>query len=132
MILSIFERLNTFQWGRTKDFASRKWDAQVNKYLIINDVPTISKKQFNKLTDKEQSICVPFQFYMCKYKRVTRFYIKLPKGTYCIKFSRAYITHRKNIDPLLDKELSELQTRLLQPCLYEIDKTQASYKDDWN
>ncbi len=132
VIESIFERLLTTQWGRTKDLATRKWNEQRSKYLIVNDVPTISKKQFNKLTVKEQQLCVPFKFYACKHKLVTRFYIKLPKGAYRIKFTRAYITHRKIIDPQLEREFSELKSRLNSKELFSTNVAIDPYKSDWN
>lgn len=132
VIQSIFERLNTSHWGRTKDLATKKWNAQVSDYLIVNDVPTISKKQFTKLTDQEQSLCVPFQFYTYRYKKVTRFYIKIPKGAYRIKFSRAHITHRKNIDPQLERESDFLNSKLRSRELFATDMKMSRYKDDWN
>lgn len=132
VIQSIFERINTSHWGRTKDLATKKWNAQVSDYLIVNDVPTISKKQFTKLTDQEQGFCVPFQFYTYRYKKVTRFYIKIPKGAYRIKFSRAYITHRKNIDPQLERESDFLNCKLRSRELFATDMKMSRYKDDWN
>ncbi len=123
----IFEILNTYFWGRTKAECEKRWNCQRSKHFIYRDVPTISKKQFNKLSSRAQRLCTPFQYRECK-KLKMRFYVRIPHNAYRIKFTRAYNTHRKLLDPNLESRLSVLENRLLRPGIYEAN--QAS--DDWN
>lgn len=61
-----------------------------------------------------------------------RFYIRIPKGAYRIKFTRAYITHSKIIDPLLLSEYDLLKNQLLKRGYYEAEQKLCKYKGDWN
>ncbi len=130
----IFEVYNKFEnaiWARTKEKAAYKWQHQTSQHLIYKDIPTLSKKQYNKLSEGAKRLCIPFQFYSEKHKIRTRFYINIPKGAYKIKFTRAYITHRKRIDPLLESESDLIAQQLEKPQYYEIEKSYYSYKDNW-
>lgn len=116
----IFKILNTYFWGRTKKECEKHWDKQRSEYFIYREVPTISKKQFNKLSEKAQRLCTPFQYRECKKFKV-RFYVRIPVNAYRVKFTRAYNTHQKLLDPNLESRLAVLEQRLLSPGLYELD-----------
>ncbi|NVK65905.1 MAG: hypothetical protein HWE22_15035 [Flavobacteriales bacterium] len=128
----IFEVLCTYYWGRTKEECQKHWNAQRSKSFIYKDVPTISKKQFNQLSSKAQRICTPFQYREEKRLR-TRFYIRFPHSAYRIKFTRAYNTHRKMLDPDLESRLDVLDERLLSPGMYEANQALCgcNWHDDW-
>lgn len=128
-IEEIFNVLDTYYWGRTKKECMKKWDKQRSNHFIFREVPTISKKQFNKLSTRAQKLCTPFQYRECKKLR-TRFYIRIPKNAYRIKFTRAYITHVKMHDPTLHSREDFLEQRLLAPGLYEADNN--NYVDRWS
>ena len=123
----IFEILNTYFWGRTKKECEKQWDCQRSKSFIYRDVPTISKKQFNKLSEKAQRLCTPFQYRECK-KLKTRFYVRIPHNGYRIKFTRAYNTHRKLLDPNLESRLDVLENRLLSPGMFEANRADDRYR----
>ena len=131
-ILEIIAKLDTHVWGKTKEEANKEWSKRTTDHLIVKEVPTISKRQFNKLSDKAKAICVPFRFYIHKHKTKTRFYIKLPKGTYRIKFTRAYITHRRNIDPLLEQEDAFLKGLLMRNGYYEAVEKLSRWRSRWD
>ena len=131
-ILEIYDKTERYYWGRTKEKAEKKWLDQTSKHLIYNDFPTISKKQFNKLSFKAQCLCTAFQFRNNFKKLKIRFYIRLPKGAYRIKHARAYITHRKRIDPLLDSEWDLIAQQLEKPEYYTIAKSYYKYRDNWH
>lgn len=131
-MLEVIEVLEKYAWGRTKEKAAKRWDARTSEHLIVKDIPTLSKRQFNRLSDKAKSLCVPFRFYHNKYKTKTRFYVKLPKGTYRIKFTRAYITHRRNTDPLLEQEYSFLNGLLMRNGFYEAEQKLNPWKSYWD
>ena len=111
-ILELYDTIEKYYWGRTKEEAEKKWLNQTSKYLIHKGFPTLSKKQFNKLSYKAQCLCTAFQYRNeCKKLRV-RFYIRIPKGAYKIKHARAYITHRKRIDPKLIREADFIDSQI--------------------
>jgi len=131
-ILEVYDEIEKIFWGRTKERAQKKWIHQTSKHLIYKDFPTLSKRQFNKLSFKAQCLCTPFYYRSERKKLKLRFYIKIPKGTYRIKFSRAYITHSKRIDPVLESESDLLGQQLLKKGYYEADQKLNKWKDDWN
>lgn len=110
-IEEVFNKLERSFWGRTKGECEKKWNDQVSKHMIVRDMPSLSKKQYNKLSDKAKRLCTPYQFIENR-KRKVRYYVRLPKPAYQIKFTRAYITHSKIIDPLLESEEVLLEQQL--------------------
>jgi hypothetical protein len=130
-ILEIHDRLRKSFWGRTKEEAERKWFNETSKYLIHKEIPTISKKQFNMLSDGAKRLCVPFQYYTEKKKLRLRFYVNLPKGTYTIKFTRAYVTHSKRIDPKLESEDALIEQKLLKNGYYELSQKRYGWRNRW-
>ena len=131
-ILELFEIIEKRFWGRTKTEADKQWFHQVSKYQIYRNFPTISKKQFNKLTSKAQKMCTVYQYRDCQKKLRKRFYIRIPKNAYRVKYSRAYITHSKRIDPLLESEYALLDQQLLKKGYYEAGQKGNSWKDYWS
>lgn len=123
----IFKVLNTYFWGRTKKECDEKWNCQRSKHFIYRNIPTISKKTFNKLSRKAQILCTPFQCREEKKLKV-RFYIRIPLNGYRIKYTRAYNTHRKMLDPNLESQSDVLENRLLKPGLYEANQA----ANNWN
>lgn len=131
-ILEVYDKIEKIFWGRTKEEAQKKWLYQTSKHLIYKDFPTISKRQFNKLSFKAQCMCIPFYYKNERKKLKLRFYIKIPKGAYRIKYTRAYITHSKRIDPILEREAALLEQQLLKSGYYEADQKLNRWKDYWN
>lgn len=131
-IIELYDKLEQYYWGRTKKEADDKWQSQTSAYLIYKELPTLSKRQYNKLSTGAQKLCTPFQFYNERKKLRVRFYIRFPKGVYKIKYSKAYITHRKRIDPELECEYDLISQRLEKPEYYSINQRVCSYKDYWN
>ncbi len=130
-MLEIIAKLDKHVWGKTKEEANKEWSKRVTDHLIVKEVPTISKKQFRKLSDKAKCLCVPFRYYIRKHTLRTRFYVRLPKGTYRIKYTRAYITHRRNIDPLLEQEDVFLEGLLMRNGYYEAVEKLNPWKSRW-
>jgi hypothetical protein len=131
-ILEIYNKIQKYYWGRTKEEAEKKWQNQTSKHLIYKEFPTISKKQFNKLSFKAQCMCTAFQFRNENKKLRVRFYIRIPKGAYRIKHARAYITHRKRIDPELIREDDFIKSQFNKKGYYNIYEAMNAWKDDWN
>lgn len=119
-IEELFNKVEKAHWGRTKELAERKWADRVSKYLIYKDFPTLSKKEFNKLSESAKAMCTSFYCRNDAKKLKLRFYVRIPKGAYKIKFTRAYVTHSKRIDPNLLSEDSFLEGKLLRSGYYEI------------
>ncbi|BAO75730.1 hypothetical protein [Winogradskyella sp. PG-2] len=131
-ILELYDIIERYYWGRTKEEAEKKWLNQTSLHLIYKEFPTLSKKTFNKLSYKAQRLCTPF-LYRDGFKKLrVRFYIRIPKGSYRIKYSRAYITHRKRIDPNLISEDDYIDSLLQRKGYYNIKEGFYPWKNDWN
>ncbi|GAA3510538.1 hypothetical protein GCM10022393_25090 [Aquimarina addita] len=130
-ILELHEKLRKSFWGRTKEEAQKKWLQETSKYLINKELPTISRRSFNKLSDGAQQLCIPFTYYTKEKKLRLRFYVNLPKGTYRIKFTKAYVIHSKRIDPQLEREDALLDQQLLKSGFYEEAQKDNSWRDYW-
>jgi len=131
-ILEIYEQIHKTYWGRTKEEAEKVWFKYISNYYIYRDLPTLSKRQYNKLSYKAQRLCTPYRYKDCNKKWRTRFYIRIPKNAYRIKYTRAYITHRKRIDPKLESEYAVLNQHLLKKGLYNLDKYNRRWKNHWD
>lgn len=131
-ILELHDKIEKYFWGSTKEEAHKKWLTQASKHLIYKDLPTLSKRQFSKLSFKAQCMCTPFHYRDERKKLKLRFYIRMPKGAYRIKYTRAYITHSKRIDPILEQEEALLEQQLLKYGYYEADKKRYKWKDCWS
>ena len=107
-ILEIYQKIEKAYWGRTKAEAQKKWDDQTSKDLIYRNFPTLSKRQFSRLSPKAQSLCTSYRYKNERKKWKIRFYIRIPKDAYKIKFTRAYVTHCKRIDPTLESQYEQL------------------------
>lgn len=131
-IREVYDRVEKKVWAQTKEEADRKWKHQTSKYYISKDIPTISKRQYNRLSDQAKKLCVPFQYYTEKKRIRTRFYIKIPKGAYKIKFTRAYVTHSRRIDPKLQSERILLFQQLNKKGYYDAEKRLFPWKSYWD
>ena len=76
-------------------------------------------------------MCIPFRYYTKDKKLKLRFYVNLPKGTYKIKFTKAYVTHSKRIDPQLESEDALLEQQLLKNGYFEEVQKQYNWRDYW-
>lgn len=129
-IEEIAKKLKISVWGRTKEQAQKKWDGEQSKSLIYRDIPTLSPKSYGKLSEKAKKHCTVFEF-RCNKKTRKRYYVRIPKHTYKIKFIRAYTTHSKVIDPELESRDDLIQQQLQKNGWYEIANRDNSYKDNW-
>lgn len=128
-IQEIYDVMEKLFWGKDKTKAAEKWQQQTSKHFIYKELPTISKRQFNRLSFKAQLLCTPFRFKNNCNKWNTRFYIRIPKNAYKIKFTRAYITHSKRIDPALESEAALLYQQLLKRGYFEAHQKNNRWKD---
>lgn len=131
-IIEVHHVMRTEFWGKTKEKAQEEWDKYRAQFMLTKDKPTISKRSFRRLSEKARALCVIFR-YKCKHtgKYKKRFYVNIPSGCTTIKFTRAYITHRKIIDPAIESELDLLDNKLLSKGLYEEKERNFSNKK-WN
>lgn len=130
-IEEVFELIEKQYWGKSKADCEKKWDNQTSRYLIFRDFPTISKKQYNKLSNKAKALCTVFSYYDCRKIR-KRFYVRIPKNAYQIRFSRAYITHVQEHHPELFSEDDLLEQQLIKRGYYEVNRNTYYYRDDWS
>lgn len=130
-IKEVYQKIRSFYWGITKEKAQKAWDRDRSQYMLAKDKPTISPKSFRKLSRKAKALCVLFRYKDVKTNRYKkRFYVNLPQGCTEIKYTRAYITHRKRIDPTLMSESDLLYQRLLRSEYYNFSS--GGYWNRWN
>lgn len=129
-ILELYEMITRCYWGATKEKAQKQWDNNSSLYMIAKDKPTISKKQYNRLSDAAQKFCTVFRYRSIFGKTKTRFYVNFPKGCMKFQFTRAYITHRKIIDPEMISELKFLESKLNSRNYYDVYKGMDGW-DTW-
>jgi len=127
-IEELFDLMEHRFWGRTKKECDTQWNKQVSSNYIVKGLPSISKKQFNKLSRKAQKLCVPYICYRNR-KKYTRFYVRFPKPSYQIKYTRAYVTHSKIIDPLLMSESDLIDQKMLKEGYFSIARKWR--QDEW-
>ncbi len=127
-IHEVYKLIDHVFWGKTKLDCEKAWDKQVSKYCIYRGLPTISKKQFNRLGKKAQRLCTPFQ-YKIERKFRTRFYVRIPKNVYKIRYRRAYVTHTKIIDPALESRGDLIEQRFNKAGYYNTYWKGGKYKD---
>jgi hypothetical protein len=130
-IEEIVEKLNRHYWGRTKEAAQKKWDSAESVHLIYRDIPTLSPKTYNKLSDKAKKFCTPFSYRIRNGIR-KRYYVRIPKHAHKIKFNRAYTTHSKIIDPSIEERLDIIEQQLLKQGWYGIIDSFFPYKNRWS
>lgn len=130
-IEEIVKELKHTVWGSTKEKAQKRWNSEQSKYLIYRDIPTLSSKSYNKLSDKAKKHCTVFE-YKCHKKILKRFYVRIPKHTYKVKFIRAYTTHSKIIDPEIESRLKLIRQQLEKNGWYEVANQNNSYKCKWH
>jgi hypothetical protein len=131
-ILEIYKKIIPAQWGITKEKAQREWDKQCSLFMISRDKPTISTKQFRKLSDAAKHFCVVFRYKTPRGKKKTRFYVNFPKGCIQFQFRRAYITHRRKIDPNLISEIAFLESQLRKKGYYNLYREIHSWDPWWD
>ena len=130
-IEEIVKKLDRCFWGRTKGAAQKKWDCQQSKHLIYNNIPTLSPKGYRSLSEKAKRHCTPFVFIVDK-KRRQRYYVRIPKHAFKIKFTRAYTTHSKIIDPNIMERLDLIEQQFNKLGWYGITTDgYFSYKCRW-
>lgn len=131
-ILEIYEYIVPWYWATTKEKAQAEWDKRCSLFMISKDKPTISRKQFNKLSEKAQKLCVVFRYKTVHRNVKTRFYINFPKGCYRFQFKRAYITHRKRIDPSIISEIEFLEKELHKKGYFDLYQSLYSWDPGWS
>ncbi len=129
-IEEILKKLEKRYWELTKEQAKKKWDSAESKHLIYKDIPTLSPKSYRKLRDKAQGHCRVFFFKEDK-KLKRRYYVRIPKNAFKISFKRAYTTHSKIIDPLIEERLDLIQQQFEKKGWFGAAKTGHNYWKRW-
>ncbi len=131
-IEEIVKKLDRYVWGRTKEEAQKKWDKLQSNHLIFRNIPTLSPKSYRKLSEKAKRHCTAFTFIVDK-KRYHRYYVRIPKHAFKVKYKRAYTTHSKIIDPNIMERLDLIEQQLNKPGWYGVTPDGSfSYKCRWN
>jgi len=131
-ILEILKVCPNFFWGGSKEKVEKSWEELISQNLIYNNFPTFCKAEFDQLSPKAKSLCSPYHFRDEEKKMQLRYAIKLPKGAYRKKYTRAYITESKRMDPSLEMEYDLLNQQLLKSGFFEANIARYRWIDYWN
>ncbi|NQY06589.1 MAG: hypothetical protein HRT68_10495 [Flavobacteriaceae bacterium] len=128
-LIDSFEKCKPEIWGKDKVKIQKNWDCQERRYLIYKGFRLMSRKRYNKLPDNQKRLFRVHHYRNCKGKWRHKYYPLLPKDAYRIKFSKAYVTHTKIIDPELESEYDLLSAFRKKPGFYE---AHTSYYGKWS
>jgi len=129
--LEIFELLEKHVWARTKKQCDNKWSQQSPSHYVYKDIPTLCENQYSKLSEKAKKLCTPFYFKWNKCNWL-RYYVRLPKNAFRVKFTRAYNTHVQMLDPEIESRLDYIENQFLKPGVFEINSWNCWKRDDWS
>ena len=108
-IIAAFKRAKVQIWGADKGKANTNWYKAVERQEIYGSFKLISRKGYNKLPIGVQKLFRIYVYINKLGKRRYKYYLQIPKECYRVKFTRAYVTHSKIIDPLLESEKALLK-----------------------
>ena len=121
LLIKAFNACKIEIWGPDKGKADIKWVKQEKYHLVYKGFQLMSRNRYNKLPDNEKRLFSAYHYKNCKGKWRYKYYPLLPKDSYRTKYTRAYVTHSKIIDPKLESEDALLDAQLLKPGYYELD-----------
>lgn len=127
-IKELLAKVQRKYWGKTKEEAKVSWSKQISQYDITRNIPTISRKTYNRLSASAKVLCVPFYYRTERKKLRLRFYLRIPHGAYVLRFKRAYITHFQRINPLLQQELDNLENTINRNMYFNLMQKNRSWK----
>lgn len=125
-IIAAFKKCKVQIWGADKGKADAKWYEGVERHQIYGSFGLISRKAYNKLPLALQRL---FRIYAYINKRGQwrhKYYLHIPKECYRVKYTKAYVTHTKIIDPLLESEEALLEAIQEKKGYYNL------YERRWN
>ncbi|WP_298509739.1 hypothetical protein [uncultured Kordia sp.] len=125
-IIAAFKRAKAQIWGADKGKADAKWYKGVERHEIYGSFKLISRKAYNKLPVGVQKLFRVYVYINRLGKRRYKYYLQIPKECYRVKFTRAYVTHSKIIDPLLESEEALLKAIREKAGYYNL------YAKEWN
>jgi hypothetical protein len=121
-------------WGKDKKSALESFAKSNSNVDFKNHFLLVGQKDFNRFPDKMHSLCNIHIYSVEEYgkkKKVQCFKLKIPSNYITFKYKKAFVTHRKNLDPTLESRLTELQNLLISAKLYNHHSIgSGSWQDD--
>jgi hypothetical protein len=108
-IIAAFKKCKVQIWGADKGKAEANWYKSVRRFEIYKNFQLISPKAYNKLPISVQKLFHKYEYINYWGKTRYKYYVQIPKECYRVKFSKAYVTHSRIIDPLLESEHAVLE-----------------------
>lgn len=129
------ERLNTL-WGKDKKSANDSFQDRCNYYEGVNSSLVLSRKEFNRLSENSQSLCVPFKvkiWHPYKNRFISHLYFraKIPPKYIKRKYIKCYITKQKVIDPNLTSRIDEI-INIMYSQYYDLSYFSNNDWRDWD
>ncbi|MEM6684311.1 MAG: hypothetical protein AAF617_00835 [Bacteroidota bacterium] len=108
-IIAAFKLGKVQVWGADKGKAEANWYTRVERHEIYGSFRLISRKAYNKLPVGVQKLFTKYIYINYWGKTRYKYYVHIPKECYRVKFSRAYVTHSRIIDPSLESEYALIE-----------------------
>ncbi|MEM6719833.1 MAG: hypothetical protein AAF611_10980 [Bacteroidota bacterium] len=108
-MIAAFKKCKAQIWGADKGKAEANWYECMQRHEIYGSFRLISRKAYNKLPVEVQRLFSMYTYINYWGKTRYKYYLHIPKECYRVKFSRAYVTHSRIIDPLLESEYAVLE-----------------------
>lgn len=119
-------------WGRDRKHADKVWN-KTNKRdekIQFPGIRKIPKWDFDKLSIHAKKWFKPYDVrYKFGYGGYRRFYCIVPRFYFKIAYSKAFITHRKVIDPLIEKRLDEIEHMIFYGKYLALHNSQCKYSN---
>ena len=108
-MIAAFKQCKAQIWGADKGKAEANWYTHVRGHQIYGSFRLISRKAYNKLSVSVQKFFHKYEYIDFWGRTLHVYYLQIPKECYRVKFSKAYVTHTRIIDPLLESEHAVLE-----------------------
>jgi len=125
-IITVFKKCKIQVWGADKGKAEAKWYKGVEKHEIYGSFKLISRKAYNKLPNHLKHFFRIYTYKNEKGKWRYKYYLHIAKECYRTKYTRAYVTHSRVIDPELEREEALLDSYQEKKGYYNL------YQKRWN
>ena len=115
-LYEVLTNKDLYHWGKDKSTSLQMYLDKNNIINISNHFLLLNPKEFKRLSDKSQSLCVIHKWKTSDYsgRQITNeaYRVKIPSNYITFKYSKAYITHRRLINPELESRRDNLDMTL--------------------
>jgi len=121
-------------WGSNEKDADKSWMYQMkqNNNVYEPGLIKINDKEYEKLLPKAKQYFEGFEAAWSHWRGSEMiYYSRVPRYYFTTGYTKAFITHRKIIDPELQEKMDELEALIMRSGYYQYSWNVGYYKDKW-